>query len=423
MVPTPVPTSRSTTNNDSAPPKRRLTRSSASNSSSKSELQQLTSNRILGKNGFLKKPSESRTLSDDSVASLKLISDRTSKRLVSASGSSSLNGWDQSISGKCDRNNTGGNHSDSDASVVPARRSLRTAAQPKKLPLKPVEQSPTTKQIASSRVAATAEVPLKPVISGSSSKLKEHQPMATSKQNASTLKRSPKILARDKEKIERLIKKRKHTQNEAALGPNTNPEENPSYFTSIFTPNATVTRSKSKNGAIQLVKVNPVGSRNKTPVTPIECPVGGQQDVGGVLSTKTGRGTTISNNYPALLSPNGTSTINISVECKTRKSFSELDMLCGETEESEGGSSSSSRLRRRRNLLTSNNVFVALDVKPSEQTSFSPDLQKIGPKLDTDVPRVASITIESGCTSPLVEDSKSCDELKDSTSVKDSDIV
>ena len=336
----------------------------------------------------------------------------------------SMNGWSNkslqclSDSGTSTVGGASSSGGDSDSEVVLSERKLRTSHSRKSSVTS--KQIPVKESISRSRkdqgVTPTPTAVRKETLVGS----KEILTATSSAQGSSSMQqqRSPKILVRDKEKIERLVKQGNQNQHAPRDLPRSalDAEEDVGYFTSIFSPNTTVTRSKSKSGAVQLVKVNPTGSRSKAALVPVKCPsVANQPDLDDANEPRAG---TMTTNYPALLSPNGTSIMNISVECKTRKSFSELELPC---ENGELGDSSTMRLRQRRNLITSNNVFVALDVKAGDEASISQDAQnldeqKVGQKLDMNLHRVASITIES-C--PVADDSSKCHELKEMAALED----
>ena len=399
-------------------PSRRMTRSSVSDTAkdTPTKLQRrLRSNSVLGKNGF-SNSSEATNMSESSFPS----KGAKVKRQKDSSQPPSVNGWNLrsslSLSDSCNSNNMEGSSSSSDSDTEMPSRQTPRSFRPRKHPPKSKPTTPIRKNNDSESGAdfgTTTEL-------GAGSKKIKKETSSGVRSTTSSVKRSPKILRRDKEKIERLIRQGKHAQKQCSLvAPDL--EEPPAYFTSIFSPNSTITRSKYKSGAIQLVKVNPIGIRSKTGLMSIKCPTTEEQ----VFDGPGARSTTISSNYPALLSPNGTSTLNISVECKTRKSYSELDLPY---ENGESGEGSTSWLRRRRNLMTSNNVFVALDMKASDETSLSPstqtcDMHKVGHKMDMELSRVASITIESSCTSPLAKDAPDNHELNQSTGVKEENNV
>ncbi len=97
---------------------------------------------------------------------------------------------------------------------------------------------------------------------------------------------------------------------------------------------------------------------------------------------------------PELLSPTGTSKLDISIECRTRKECHELS-----------AGTASSHERRDPEVLTSNNVVVALTITEDQDTitrsgvgvglggnKGEATLPSVPPRLD----RVASITIETG---------------------------
>ena len=88
---------------------------------------------------------------------------------------------------------------------------------------------------------------------------------------------------------------------------------------------------------------------------------------------------------PDLMSPSGTSKVDISIECRTRKSLNEGFDL------SEGAQ------RREPEVLTSNNVIVALTITDQDNIIRTGAVKSEGlppPRMD----RVASITIETGHT-------------------------
>lgn len=170
------------------------------------------------------------------------------------------------------------------------------------------------------------------------------------------------------------------------------PKEEPvTYFTTLFSPDSRVTRSRAKTMDVQTVKVSPeyvnprnklVGARARKPdyPKPVDLGVNHRQTLG-------------SPSYSSdLLSPTNSSKVDISIECRTRKSLGEFGLP---GMESGNG--------KRDPVLTSNNVVVALtftDDCESENmiktgTSVKSDAQNLilhPPRMD----RVASITIETG---------------------------
>ena len=207
------------------------------------------------------------------------------------------------------------------------------------------------------------------------------------------------ILPHSKEKIERLIRRSgKCKPKSSSLSTAKYSEEPTTFFTSIFSPDSTVTRSKSKSNDIQVVKVmNPVGSRSKPVLSSVKSPLLGHQAHEGLFTSCSN--VPLTSTYPTLLSPNGTNTLNISVEYKTRKSFCELDASSGNAA---AGGTASARLQKGEDLLTSNNVIVALDMKADDESALSlcgqsSVVQESGDTMHTGLPRfrVASITIET----------------------------
>lgn len=218
------------------------------------------------------------------------------------------------------------------------------------------------------------------------------------KTSSNSITHTANILPRNKEKIERLIRRPgKCIFKSPPVVAAKCSDEPTTYFTSIFSPDSTITRSKSKSIDIQIVKVNsPV--RNKSGLAPIKHPTSGYQVHGGLCTRSSN--VPISSSYPTLLSPNGTNTMNISVEYKTRNSFSELDLS---SENTGAGGTASARLQKGEDLLTSNNVIVALDMKADDEAGLSLCggqslvVQERGDTMEAGLRRhrVASITIET----------------------------
>ena len=169
------------------------------------------------------------------------------------------------------------------------------------------------------------------------------------------------------------------------------------YYTSLFSPDSMITRSKSKNPDVQAVHVSPIGSKNRSSASPIKA----HQPPPPVPISKEG-------NYicsQSLLSPNGTNMLDISVECRTRKSFSGLD-----SEYAMNGSTTTGE-----EMLTSNNVVVALSMKEALDSNevFEGSMKmENGDCLSYELglERTASITIEAG----LMEDNKRASNFTES---------
>ena len=111
-----------------------------------------------------------------------------------------------------------------------------------------------------------------------------------------------------------------------------NSDEITTFYTSVFSPDSMITRSKLKqpDSNIQAIQISPIklkgrhgsGSplRNQNALQLLTR----QRNSGGV-----GGGGNLAHVVSSdLLSPNGTTPLDISVECKTRKSFSDLDIPC-----------------------------------------------------------------------------------------------
>ena len=219
------------------------------------------------------------------------------------------------------------------------------------------------------------------------------------KGSSNSILRNANILPHNRVKIDRLVRRPgKQAVKSHSVISTKSPDESVGYFTSIFSPDTTVTRSKAKSNDIQVVKVTPALSRNKTGSASLKCSTLGCGVVDGLY--KGCSDTPMTNSYPTLLSPNGTTTLNISVECKRRKSLSELDLS---DVNGEAGGTASARLHKGEDLLTSNNVIVAMDMNADDETVLSlcgqsSVLQKGDDTMETCLPRhhhVASITIET----------------------------
>ena len=188
-----------------------------------------------------------------------------------------------------------------------------------------------------------------------------------------------------------------------------NSDEIATFYTSIFSPDSMITRSKSKGGDIQAVQVSPLKSkgRNSNSASPIrnnhayqilcgrlappnmsvdddESPVAAKISSNLVVPTNDG------------LAPN---TMNISVECRTRKSFSDLGLAGGDG----CGLGLAHKGLERGEVLTSNNVVVDLSMKAGEHdgsevfgTAPSKTVASLAyPHHKPRVDRVMSITIET----------------------------
>ncbi len=130
------------------------------------------------------------------------------------------------------------------------------------------------------------------------------------------------------------------------------------YFTTIFSANPIVTRSRAKSSDVQTIKVSPRSRAKKPKTSPISVPLA-----------------TSSASTQDLFSP--TSQVDISIECRTKKSMGEFVT---------GGSS----------FLASNNVVVSLkfmeDGEIKTGTEEAQNLILHTPRAE----RVAAITIETG---------------------------
>lgn len=89
------------------------------------------------------------------------------------------------------------------------------------------------------------------------------------------------------------------------------------------------------------------------------------------------------------MSPTGSSKLDISIECRTRKSLNESPKYFNADDNSDG-------VKQEPEVLTSNNVVVALTITEDQESI----LRNSGVKTETlplpRVDRVASITIETG---------------------------
>lgn len=128
------------------------------------------------------------------------------------------------------------------------------------------------------------------------------------------------------------------------------------FYTSIFSPDTMITRSKAKNSDVQAVHINTSPVKSQTPyhstLSPLRCKIPSRaQEVSqeGILNIPS-----------ALLSPNGTSMVDISIECRTRKSFSDF---------SDGTFRNGIRCDHhpKEEVLTSNNVVVKLGVNRDDK--------------------------------------------------------
>ena len=128
-----------------------------------------------------------------------------------------------------------------------------------------------------------------------------------------------------------------------------NPEEIATFYTSVFSPDSMVTRSKLKNDSnIQAIQISPIKAKGRN-----NSPLRHQHALQLLTRQANNSGPHVISSD--LLSPNGTTTMDISVECKTRKSFSDLDIPCAGVK-TDGEASTT----KRAEVLTSNNVVVAL---------------------------------------------------------------
>lgn len=145
------------------------------------------------------------------------------------------------------------------------------------------------------------------------------------------------------------------TPPKSRLSAATNSDEIATFYTSLFSPDSVITRSKAKGSDVQVVHVSPAKLKaHYSSTSPIKSHHLIHRHALALQRSPGGPG-----NSPELLSPTGT--VDISVECRTRKSFSYLDMSgggCG------GGSchdlSGDTSTSKQGEMLTSNNVMVAL---------------------------------------------------------------
>lgn len=163
------------------------------------------------------------------------------------------------------------------------------------------------------------------------------------------------------------------------------------YFTTLFSPDSRVTRSRAKTMDVQTVNVMPeqtsprkkhirIESKNQDPTVDQE--LNNQPSIGSP-----------SNYNPGFLSPTSLSKVGISIECHTRKSLGDFSLPGTENGTSNSGP-----------VLTSNNVVVALTF--SEDQCETESMLKTGTSSKSDAKNlilyppktdhVTSITIETG---------------------------
>ena len=135
-------------------------------------------------------------------------------------------------------------------------------------------------------------------------------------------------------------------------------DEVTTFYTSMFSPDSMITRSKAKNSDVQVVQVSPVKSKSHSNSSSMK------NHLSLSLQGNNKKFNTSASSIE-LLSPNGTNIMNISVECRTRKSFSDIDIS------SEGSNRDGcvSINERSGEVLTSNNVMVALNTKEDTDTN------------------------------------------------------
>ena len=130
-------------------------------------------------------------------------------------------------------------------------------------------------------------------------------------------------------------------------------------FYSIFSPDSMITRSKFKSGDIQAVQVSPLKSKGRHSSSPIKSHHHAYQVISARHASDRSSSVPVNPSDP----PNhrAVGTMDISIECRTRKSFSDLDISGGGN--SRGDLTGDSGTEHTAEVLTSNNVVVALGVK------------------------------------------------------------
>ena len=172
-------------------------------------------------------------------------------------------------------------------------------------------------------------------------------------------------------------------------------DEIATFYTSLFSPDSTITRSKSKSSDVQAVHISPGRSKGRNSASPMK-----PRHLHELVQQQRANDGTAHypGNIPELLSPNGMNVVDISIECRTRKSFSDLDISGGSGDHDSSRNSSGSK---QGEMLTSNNVIVALkgeddgndvfDTCPVKMEGEGEGLMYNKLRMD----RVMSITIET----------------------------
>ena len=142
-----------------------------------------------------------------------------------------------------------------------------------------------------------------------------------------------------------------------------------------------MTCSQAKSNDIQTIHISPMKARPSLLTAECKC------KTSRTVQLRSDSQIYISPMYtPDLLSPTSSGKLDISIECHSRKSLSDLE-LCSTT---------GSKSKQEPEVITSNNVVVALTVTEDEQVGgMSGQIHRPTPKLD----HVACITIETGSQS------------------------
>lgn len=148
--------------------------------------------------------------------------------------------------------------------------------------------------------------------------------------------------------------------------------------------NAIMTRSHTKSDDIQTMHISPIKAKPSLLTAECKC------KTSRAVQLRSDSQIYISPMYtPDLLSPTSSGKLDISIECHSRKSLSDLE-LCGVI---------GSKSKQEPEVITSNNVVVALTVTEDEQIGGMSvqdgQIHHSTPKLD----HVACITIETGSQS------------------------
>lgn len=194
-------------------------------------------------------------------------------------------------------------------------------------------------------------------------------------------------------------------------------DEVTTFYTSLFSPDSMITRSKSKSSDVQAVHISPGKSKSRNSASPMK-----PRHLHELVQQQWANDKTAQypGSIPELLSPNGMNVVDISIECRTRKSFSDLDISGGSGDHNSSKDASGSK---QGEVLTSNNVIVALkgegdcndvfDACPVKMEGGTEGLMYNKLRMD----RVMSITIET-CHS---EDGRRASEVTNGT-VDDSSV-